>query len=504
MVSLFLLNYINLLKIIMEKTQKKGTVKFFNGKQIPLEMHKVRIVQSLKLVPVERRLAAIGEAGYNSFLLGTKDIFLDMLTDSGTNAMSDEQVSKMFVADDAYAGSQSFVKFQKSVLDVFGKKLLLPVHQGRAAENVISQTFIRKGSVIPMNYHFTTTLAHIQLNGGKVVELFTQEAMKIKSTHPFKGNIDIVRLEELINKTGPENIPFIRMEASTNLIGGQPFSMDNFKNVRRIADKYKLIIILDASLIGENAFFIQKREQGYEEKSIGFILKEMCDLSDIVYFSGRKVSSSRGGAICTNSIDLYNKMKDLVPLYEGFLTYGGISIREIEAMTVGLYETLEEDVVGQSPSFINYTAIELDKLGIPVIMPGGALGCHVDAKQFLPHVPQADYPAGALVAAFYIISGVRGMERGTMSSIRDEQGNDILADLELMRLAFPRRVFTLSQTEYLIDRLNWLYHNRQLVGGIRFVEEPPVLRFFTGRLAPIGNWPEKLVAKFRADFGDSL
>jgi tyrosine phenol-lyase len=488
----------------MEKTQKKGTVKFFNGKQIPLEMHKVRIVQSLKLVPVERRLEAIGEAGYNSFLLGTKDIFLDMLTDSGTNAMSDEQVSKMFVADDAYAGSQSFVKFQKSVLDVFGKKLILPVHQGRAAENVISQTFIRKGSVIPMNYHFTTTLAHIQLNGGKVVELYTQEAMKIKSTHPFKGNIDTVRLEELINKTGPENIPFIRMEASTNLIGGQPFSMDNFKNVRRIADKHKLIIVLDASLIGENAFFIQKREKGYEEKSIGFILKEMCDLSDIVYFSGRKVSSSRGGAICTNSIDLYNKMKDLVPLYEGFLTYGGISIREIEAMTVGLYETLEEDVVGQSPSFINYAATELDKLGIPVIMPGGALGCHVDAKQFLSHVPQADYPAGALVAAFYIISGIRGMERGTMSSIRDEQGNDILADLELMRLAFPRRVFTLSQTEYLIDRLNWLYHNRQLVGGIRFVEEPPVLRFFTGRLAPIGNWPEKLMAKFKTDFGDSL
>jgi len=197
-------------------------------------------------------------------------------------------------------------------------------------------------------------------------------------------------------------------------------------------------------------------------------------------------------------------MKDLVPLYEGFLTYGGISIREIEAMTVGLYETLEEDVVGQSPSFINYAAIELDKLGIPVIMPGGALGCHVDAKQFLSHVPQADYPAGALVAAFYLISGVRGMERGTMSSIRDEQGNDILADLELMRLAFPRRVFTLSQVEYLIDRLNWLYHNRELVGGIKFIEEPPVLRFFTGRLAPIGNWPEKLVSKFKVDFGDSL
>jgi tyrosine phenol-lyase len=488
----------------MEKIQKKGTVKFFSGKEIPLEMHKVRIVQSLKLVPVERRLKAIGEAGYNSFLLGTKDIFLDMLTDSGTNAMSDEQLSKMFVADDAYAGSQSFVKFQKSVFDVFGKELILPVHQGRAAENIISQTFVKKGSVIPMNYHFTTTLAHIQLNGGKVVELYTPEAMKIKSAHPFKGNIDTVRLEDLIIKSGVENVPFIRMEASTNLIGGQPFSMENLKSVRKVADKYNIMIVLDASLIGENAYFVKKREAEYSDKSIGFILNQMCDLSDIVYFSGRKVSSSRGGAICTNRTDLYNKMKDLVPLYEGFLTYGGISIREIEAMTVGLYETLEEDVVGQSPSFINYAVKELDKLGIPVIMPGGALGAHVDSMQFLSHIPQCDYPAGALVAAFYIISGVRGMERGTMSSIRDENGNDILADLELMRLAFPRRVFTLSQVEYLIDRLNWLYHNRGLVGGIRFVEEPPVLRFFTGRLEPIGNWPEKLVAKFKADFGDSL
>jgi tyrosine phenol-lyase len=488
----------------MEKTQKKGTVKFFNGKQIPLEMHKVRIVQSLKLVPIERRLDAIRDAGFNSFLLGTKDIFLDMLTDSGTNAMSDEQLSKMMVADDAYAGSQSFVRFEKSINEVFGKKLILPVHQGRAAENIISQTFVKKGSVIPMNYHFTTTLAHIQLNGGTVVELFTPEAMVVKSSHPFKGNIDIVRLEELIKSKGVENVPFIRMEASTNLIGGQPFSMKNFEDVRKIADKYKVMIVLDASLIGENAYFIKKREKEYEDKSIGFILKKMCDLSDIVYFSGRKVSSSRGGAICTNNKDLYNKMKDLVPLYEGFLTYGGISIREIEAMAVGLYETLEEDIVGQSPSFISYAVQELDKLGIPVIMPGGALGCHVDAGQFLSHISQSEYPAGALVAAFYLISGVRGMERGTLSSIRDEKGNDIYADIELMRLAFPRRVFTLSQTEYLIDRLTWLYHNRELVGGLRFVEEPPVLRFFTGRLEPVSNWPEKLLKKFRADFGDSL
>ena len=397
----------------MENIQKKGTVKFFSGKKIPLEMHKVRIVQSLNLVPVERRLEAIKEGGYNTFLLETKDIFLDMLTDSGTNAMSDQQISKMFVADDAYAGSKSFTKFKTAVADVFGKDMILPVHQGRAAENIISQTFVKKGSFLPMNYHFTTTLAHIQLNGGTVVELYTKEAMKIKSTNPFKGNMDIPRLEELIVSKGPENIPFIRMEASTNLIGGQPFSMENYKEVRKIADKYKINIVLDASLIGENAYFIKKREEAYFDKSLGDILREMCGLADIVYFSARKVSSSRGGGICTNNMDLYYKMRDLVPLYEGFLTYGGISIREIEAMTVGLYETLEEDVVGQSPSFIEYAVNELDKLGIPVVMPGGALGCHVEAQQFIPQVPQSEYPAGALVAAFYIISGIRGMERGT-------------------------------------------------------------------------------------------
>ena len=488
----------------MEETQKNGTVKFFNGKQLPLEMHKVRIVQSVKLVSVERRLEAIKNAGYNTFLLSTSDIFLDMLTDSGTNAMSDTQLSKMFVADDAYAGSQSFAKFEKSVLDVFGKKYVLPVHQGRAAENIISRTYVKEGSVVPMNYHFTTTLAHIQLNGGKVVELFTPEAMKIRSSNPFKGNIDLVRLEELINKSGAGIVPFIRMEASTNLIGGQPFSMENLKGVRKLADKYGLLLVLDASLIGENAYFILKREKGYEKQSIQSILLEMCSLSDIVYFSGRKVSSSRGGAICTNSHDTYMKMRDLVPLYEGFLTYGGIFIREIEAMAQGLNETIEEDVVGQSPSFIDYMVKELNKLNIPVVSPGGALGCHIDAMQLLSHVPQSQYPAGSLVAAYYIASGIRGMERGTLSSIRDENGADILSDLELMRLAFPRRVFTLSQVEYGIDRLNWLFHHREMIGGLEFVEEPPVLRFFTGRLKPIGNWPEKLAAEYKKDFGESL
>ena len=230
----------------------------------------------------------------------------------------------------------------------------------------------------------------------------------------------------------------------------------------------------------------------------------MCGFADIVYFSSRKVSSTRGGGICTNSEDLFMKMRDLVVLFEGFTTYGGMSVREIEAMAVGLYETTDETVISQSPSFIEYAVNELDKLGIPVVTPAGALGCHLDAMGFLPHVPQGEYPAGALAAALFIISGIRGMERGTISSVRDENGNDILADVELLRLAFPRRVFTLSQTMFMIDRVNWLYKNRKLVGGLKFTDEPAVLRFFNGRLAPTSDWPQKLIAKFKQDFGESL
>lgn len=294
------------------------------------------------------------------------------------------------------------------------------------------------------------------------------------------------------------------MEASTNLIGGQPFSIENMREVRKVADEHGIMMVLDASLIGENAWFIKQREAEFATSSIKEILRTMCGICEIVYFSSRKVSSTRGGGICTNDHDLYMKMRDLVPLYEGFLTYGGMSVREIEAMAVGLIETTDETVISQSPGFIDYTVKELDKLGIPVITPAGALGAHVDAMQFLPHVPQKEYPAGALAAALFIVSGCRGMERGTVSSVRLENGEDLLADMELLRLAFPRRVFTLSQTKFLIDRLHWLYKNRELVGGLKFVDEPKVLRFFMGRLDAVSDWPEKLVAKFKADFGDSL
>lgn len=479
-------------------------IKFYSGENLPLELHKVRVVQKLNLVPIERRLEALYEGGFNTFRLNTKDVFLDMLTDSGTNAMSDNQLAAMMQADDAYAGSQSFYRLQKAVEDVMGKKYLLPVHQGRAAENIISIAYVHKGSLVPMNYHFTTAMAHITDKGGQIVELLYDEAYVVNSDHPFKGNMNIEKLEEVINHHGQKNIPFIRMEASTNLIGGQPFSVQNLRDVRALCDKYSIRLVLDASLLGENAYLVLLREEEFKKSNMETIIKAMTDLADLVYFSARKLSSSRGGGMCTNDLCIFKELEALVPLYEGFLTYGGISVREIEAMAVGLYETLDETMISQSPSFIKFLVDELDKKGIPVIKPAGVLGAHVDAMQICAHIPQTQYPAGALAAALFLISGVRGMERGSISNQRDEYGNETYADMELLRLAVPRRVFTLSQIKYVQDRMTWLFDNRELIGGLKFVYEPPVLRFFMGGLEPIGDWPQKLMAKFKEDFGDSL
>ena len=479
-------------------------IKFYSGENIPLELHKTRIVQKLHLVPIERRLEALYEGGFNTFRLSTLDVFLDMLTDSGTNAMSDNQLSAMMQADDAYAGSQSFFRLQKAVEDVLGKKYYLPVHQGRAAENILSKAYIKSGNLIPMNYHFTTAMAHITENGGKIVELLYDEAYVVNSSNPFKGNMNIEKLEEMIRLHEPKNIPFIRMEASTNLIGGQPFSVQNLRDVRALADKYGIRLVLDASLLGENAYLVMKREEEFKNSSLGEIIRVMTDLSDLVYFSARKLSSSRGGGICTNDIGIYKELEALVPLYEGFLTYGGISVREIESMAVGLYETLDETVICQSPNFIEYLVNELDKKNIPVIKPAGVLGVHLDAMQICSHIPQSQYPAGSLAAALFLISGIRGMERGSISNQRDEYGNETYADMELVRLAVPRRVFTLSQIKYVEDRVNWLYDNRELIGGLKFVYEPPVLRFFMGGLEPVNDGPQRLMAKFKEDFGESL
>ncbi len=479
-------------------------IKFHLGENIPLEMHKVRIVQRLDLVPIERRLEAIEEAGNNTFLLFNKDIYLDMLTDSGVNAMSDRQIASMMTADDSYAGSATFTRLKDKLVEIFDKQYFLPVHQGRGCENLLSQYYVKKGTFVPMNYHFTTTKAHVGVNGGTVVELYKAEALNPISSDPFKGDMDTDALVALIEKEGVDKIAFIRIEAGTNLIGGQPVSMGNYEAVSRIARKYGIPFVVDASLLADNLHFIKTRDKAFKDLSIREITKRISELSDIIYFSARKLGHVRGGGIITNDEGIYKGILEMLPLYEGFSTYGGMSVREMEAMAVGLEETMDECMINQGPIFIEYMVNELVKLGIPVITPPGGLGAHLDAMSFLSHVPQEQYRAGALGAALYIASGVRGMERGTISEERNPDGSDHLAAVELLRLALPRRVFTLSQVKYTIDRIAWLYENRELIGGLEFYEEPEILRFFFGKLKPTSGWQQKLVAKFKADFGDSL
>jgi tyrosine phenol-lyase len=479
-------------------------VRLSDGRDLPIEMYKVRIVQKTTLPPIGQRLSAIEEAGYNTFLLWTKDIFIDMLTDSGTNAMSDNQLAAMMVSDDAYAGGESYRKLGSAVKDILGFDYYVPAHQGRAAEHLLAKIFCRPGTVVPMNYHFTTTKAHFEMGGARVLEIFYDDAMQTSSDNPFKGNIDLEKLKAVIEKYGAENVPFIRMEATTNLIGGQPFSMANLRGVREMAVQHKIPVVIDCSLISENAYFIKCREEGYQHATIEDIVKEMMSLSDLVYLSGRKSTCVRGGLLATNNVEYFNELKAWLPVYEGFITYGGMSSKEIEAMAVGLREMVDLDVASSSADLIKDFVDKMVARGLPAVTPPGGLAGHVDAMKFLPHVPQSQYPAGALAAALFLVSGVRSMERGTISMDRDEHGNDVLSDLELCRMAVPRRVYTMSHVDYVVDRLAWLHEHRELVGGLEFYEEPPVLRFFTGKLRALDNWGAKLADAFAAEFGDNV
>ena len=477
-------------------------IKFYKRDSIPVEMHKVKIVQKLELLPTDQRLQKMKEGGFNTFQLHNGDIFMDMLTDSGVNAMSDNMQSAMFRADDAYAGSETFYRMRDKLEEIFAIKNLLPAHQGRACENILATSFVKPGNCVIMNYHFTTAKAHITRIGGHVEELVKKEGLVSQSTLPFKGDIDLEALEACIKKETPENVSFIRIEAGTNLIGGQPISYENMKAATDIAKKYGILAVMDASLLQDNLYFIKTREESMKDLSVREIARKIADLYDIIYFSGRKFGFGRGGGILVRDDKLFHSMEDLIPMYEGFLTYGGMSVKEMEAMIVGFDESMDMDVISQGPQFIDYCVKQMDAYGIPVITPGGGLGAHVDASRFVSHIPQQEYPAGALAAAFYICGGIRGMERGTLSEEREPDGSEHFASMELVRLAFPRRVFTLSQTEYVIDRIKWVYDHRDMIGGLRFVHEPKTLRFFTGLLEAVSDWPEKLAAAYKADFGE--
>lgn len=480
-------------------------VKFYRSEnQVPLEMHKVRVVQKLFLHPVEERLRLIQEAGNNTFLLHNKDIYMDMLTDSGVNAMSDLQTAAMHRADDAYAGSESFYRFKEAVEEVFGCKYVLPAHQGRACENILAESFVKPGKVALMNFHFTTTKAHITRLGGRVEELVKPEGLVPESDVPFKGDINLEQLRARIEELGPENVAFVRVEAGTNLIGGQPVSLENMLAVTDICHEYGVPSVLDASLLQDNIYFMKTREAACKYMSVKDIYHLLAVRMDIIYFSARKLGFARGGAIITHNKKIHESMMQFVPLYEGFLTYGGIDVRSIEAMTQGLYESLDMEYLCQGPEFIEYLVKELTDYGVPMITPAGGLGAHINAQAFVPDMPHNEYPAAAVAAAMFIAGGIRPMERGTLSEQREPDGTERYAELELCRLAVPRRVFTLSQIKYVADRVKWLWDNRNLIGGLEWTMEPPVLRFFYGTLKQKGRWQEDLVEKFRQDFGDSL
>ena len=467
-------------------------------------MHKVRVVQKLTLLPVEERLKRIQEAGNNTFLLQNKDVYMDMLTDSGVNAMSDNQVASMGMADDSYAGSETFNRVKSAIFEVFGTEHVLPAHQGRAAENILAEAYVKPGMVAIMNFHFTTTKAHITRLGGEVVEVIGKKGLVPDSDEPFKGDLDLDELKKTIEKYGPEKVAFVRVEAGTNLIGGQPVSLENMLAVADICHNYGVKSILDASLLQDNVYFMKTREAQCKFMTTKQIYHLLADKMDIIYFSARKLGFARGGIITSHNRKYINDMMEFIPLYEGFLTYGGMEVRSMEALAVGLLESLDMEYINQGPEFIEYLVNELDKYGVPVVKPAGGLGAHLNCSEFVPHIPHDKYPAAAVATALYIASGVRGMERGSLSEQREPDGTERYAELELMRLAMPRRVFTLSQVKYCADRIKWLYDNRELIGGLEWVEEPKVLRFFFGRLKEIGYWQEDLAKKFRQDFGESL
>lgn len=482
-----------------------ASVKFYKQEnQVPLEMHKVRVVQKLNLIPVEDRLRAIQRAGNNTFLLQNRDIYLDMITDSGVNAMSDRQTAAMHMADDSYAGSETWNRAKAAIKTVFGVDNVLPAHQGRAAENILSETFVKPGKVALMNFHFTTAKAHITRCGGEVVELVDKKGLIPQTDDPFKGDFDLDALRGAIAQYGREQVAFVRVEAGTNLIGGQPVSLENMLAVTDICHETGVVSVLDASLLQDNVYFMKMREPRCHYMDVKDIYHLLASRFDIIYFSARKLGFSRGGFILSTDEKWTKMMMEYVPLYEGFLTYGGMEVRSIEAAAEGLLESLDMEYISQGPEFIEYLVRELDDYGVPVIKPAGGLGAHLNCSEIVPDIPHNQYPAAAVGAALYIAGGIRGMERGTVSEQREPDGTERYAELELQRLAMPRRVFTLSQVKYCADRVKWMYDNRHIIGGLQWTEEPKVLRFFFGRMKEIGHWQEELVNKFREDFGDSL
>lgn len=454
------------------------------------EPYRIKMVEPLVITTREEREEAIAEAGWNTFLLPSRKVYIDLLTDSGTNAMSDRQWSMMMLGDEAYAGSASFDRLHTAVREHYGFPYVVPTHQGRGAEHLISKILIKPGQFVPGNMYFTTTRYHQEAVGGIFVDVVIDEAHDPASGHPFKGNIDLAKLEALVAEHGAEQIAYVNQAVTVNLAGGQPVSMQNIREVHEFCQAHGIIHWSDATRLAENAYFIQQREDGFRDKSTRVIAKEMMSHFDGLTMSGKKDGLVNiGGFLAMRDEEILVKARELVVVYEGMPSYGGMAGRDMEALAQGLVEALDDDYLAHRVGQVAYLGERLQEAGVPIVTPVGGHAVFLDARAFLPHLAQDELPAQALAAELYVESGVRSMERGIVSAGRAENGEHRYPKLELVRLTIPRRVYTDRHLDVVADAVIELHRRRDEIRGLRFVYEPPSLRFFTARFEPLAMRP---------------
>jgi tyrosine phenol-lyase len=457
------------------------------GRRSWAEPWKIKMVEPIHMISREERALASEKAGYNTFLLRSEDVYIDLLTDSGTSAMSDRQWAGIMMGDEAYAGSRNFFNLEEAVQTFYGYRHMVPTHQGRGAEHLLSQTLIKPGQYVPSNMYFTTTRLHQELAGGVFTDVIIDEAHDPYNLHPFKGNVDLDKLRALVKQVGPENIAYVSLAGTVNMAGGQPVSMANMKALREMCDSHGIRIYLDATRMVENAFFIQEREQGWADKSIAAILKEFCTYTDGAWMSAKKDHMVNiGGWLAVNDCDVFDSLRNMVVVYEGLHTYGGLAGRDMQALAIGIAESVQDEHVNARVNQVRYLGDLLLNWGIPIVQPVGGHAVFLDAKRFYPHIPQGQYPAQTLAAQLYLDSGVRSMERGVVSAGRDPgTGDHRYPALELTRLAVPRRVYTQAHMDIVSEAVKTVYDSREQTHGLRMVYEPKNLRFFQARFEPI-------------------
>ncbi len=468
-------------------TDKPQTMGQQFGRRSWAEPWKIKMVEPLTVTDYPQRLKALEAAGYNTFLLRSEDVYIDLLTDSGTSAMSDRQWAGLMLGDEAYAGSRNFYHLEEAIQTYYGYKHIVPTHQGRGAEHLLSRAVIKPGQYVPGNMYFTTTRLHQELAGGTFVDIIIDEAHDPQFQHPFKGNIDLDKLQALIDRVGAANIAYVSLAGTVNMAGGQPVSMANVRLLRELCDRHGIVIYLDATRMVENAFFIQEREDGYADKSIAQILKEFCGYTDGAWMSAKKDNLVNiGGWLAVNSWEIFEELRNMVVIYEGLHTYGGLAGRDMEAIAIGIAELVQDDHVRTRIGQVRYLGTLLTDWEIPIVQPVGGHAIFLDAKKIYPHLKQDLFPAQTLAAELYLDLGIRSMERGIVSAGRDPTtGEHRYPALELTRLTIPRRVYTQAHMDVVAELVKAVFDARHQTRGLKLLYEPKYLRFFQARFEPV-------------------